>query len=61
MAPACRNGRSVLVPECHFQKGLFFMNYFYKIAVSLTSGEFKVYTFKIEVQFLGVENRHPSL
>ena len=29
-AQACRNGRCVLVPECHFQKGLFFMNYFDK-------------------------------
>ena len=27
---ACRNGWCVLVPECHFQKCLFFMNYFYK-------------------------------
>ena len=30
MALACQNGWSVLVPECHFQKCLFFMNYFYK-------------------------------
>ena len=33
MALACRNGRRVLVLECHFQKGLFFMNYFYKIMI----------------------------
>ena len=33
-ALACRNGWCVLVLECHFQKGLFFMNYFYKTAVS---------------------------
>ena len=31
MALACRNGWCVLALECHFQKTLFFMNYFYKI------------------------------
>ena len=30
MAPAWCDGWCFLAPECHFQKGLFFMNYFYK-------------------------------
>ena len=33
MAPAWSDGQCILVLECHFQKGLFFMNYFDKNAV----------------------------
>ena len=39
MVLACRNGWCVLVLECHFQKSLFFMNYFYKQALRLISGD----------------------